>query len=164
MSEKQLSADSGTCSFKFVSSVKPLTVNIEYRTCLPTAPRPSKQKSKQTTTFFTGIDSDGYQHFEASFRGRCMKGCKLILPNEMIGAVLDRQTEDRTDDENVSVKTTWKATATFTDFYYWNHDNSAVASDGVRRCLEWASLASQSVHRKVDPDEVARAIPAVAKE
>jgi len=87
-----------------------------------------------------------------------MRGACVPLPVGFSGAVLNRA-EDvcSSQDEEPEARTEWHVTATFREFHYWNHDSIPVSNDGVRRCMEWASLA-EAIHSPIDPQEVEKAL------
>ena len=84
-----------------------------------------------------------------------MKGCEVPLPEGFSGVVLERREPSATDEPSAG----WRATSTFDSFTYWNHDNVPVSTDGVRRAIEWAALASH-IHKPINPEDVAREIEA----
>lgn len=86
-----------------------------------------------------------------------MKGCEMPLPEGFSGVVL----EHRESSAEEGPPAGWHATSTFSSFTYWNHDNAPASTDGVRRAMEWAALASQ-IHKPIDPDEVAQEVAAAA--
>jgi ribonuclease H2 subunit C len=102
---------------------------------------------------FAGTQSDGTTVLEAGFRGRFMKGSEVSLPEGFSGAVLEK----KEGSNGTEATTSYSATATFSSFTYWNHDTAPVATDGVRRAMEWAALASH-IHRPVDPKDVEAAV------
>jgi len=82
-----------------------------------------------------------------------MKGSVVSLPEGFSGAVLEKK-----EGSNATEATTsYNATGTFDSFTYWNHDTAPVATDGVRRAMEWAALASH-IHKPVDYKDVEAAV------
>lgn len=82
-----------------------------------------------------------------------MKGSVVSLPEGFSGAVLEkREASDATE-----ATTSYNATGTFNSFTYWNHDTAPVATDGVRRAMEWAALASH-IHKPVEHKDVEAAV------
>ncbi|KAG7673793.1 hypothetical protein Ndes2437B_g01965 [Nannochloris sp. 'desiccata'] len=92
---------------------------------------------------------DGTIVLEASFRGRFMKGSEIFLPEGFSGAVLEK----KEGSNGTEATTSYSATGTFDSFTYWNHDTAPVATDGIRRAMEWAALASH-IHKPVDHKHV----------
>jgi hypothetical protein len=84
---------------------------------------------------------------ESSFRGRKLVGAKLSLPAGYRGLVVQRRQGDSESEEGVPA---WAVSASFSELSYWNHDTVPLKSDGIRRCLEWASLAG-AIHAPVAP-------------
>ena len=78
------------------------------------------------------------------------------MPAWLTGAVVERRTEVGSD-EDATERTVWHATGSFKSFTYWNHDTAPVATDTVRRCMEWAALAAH-IHAPMDPEDVDRAL------
>ena len=92
-------------------------------------------------------DGDSIRTFEAGFRGRCMRGCELNLPEGYSGVVLERR-HQKSDEISTH---SWQAVGTFDAFSYWNHDRHPVNSDGIQRVMEWAALAS-AIHKPLEPE------------
>ncbi len=103
--------------------------------------------------FSTGTKSDGTKVLKASFRGRFMKGAEVTLPEGFSGAVLEK----KEGSNGTEATTSYNSTGTFSTFTYWNHDTAPVATDGVRRAMEWAALASH-IHKPVDFKDVEAAM------
>lgn len=82
-----------------------------------------------------------------------MKGSEVTLPEGFSGAVLKR----KEGSNGTEATTSYHASNTFSSFTYWNHDTAPVATDGVRRAMEWAALASH-IHKPVDPKDVEAAV------
>lgn len=118
---------------------------------------PAGEGPAQVTGYFkiapTGQQSDGLDVLQSSFRGRTLMGVELPLPEGYSGAVVQRQ------EATGATAAGWRATGVFDALRYWNHDTIPLASDGVRRGMEWAALSGR-VHAPLSPAEVEQALAA----
>jgi len=84
---------------------------------------------------------DGAKTQTAFFRGRCLKGAQLPLQAGYTGYVVEKQPPSSTGDDAAPER--WKATSTFDQLTYWNHETVPTSVDPVRRAVDWAGLSVQ---------------------
>ncbi|XP_069063958.1 ribonuclease H2 subunit C [Pleurodeles waltl] len=82
-----------------------------------------------------------------SFRGRCLRGQEVALPDGYVGMVLkeDHKPCSEEDDRCVRVKSTFRA------FMSWNLETPPSSDDSVLMSIMWPKIA-EAIHAPVDEE------------
>ncbi|KAH9289676.1 hypothetical protein KI387_033793, partial [Taxus chinensis] len=108
----------------------------------------------------TGVVVDELELKESSFRGRKLARATLAISGSYCGFVLGKM---KPEDHNGVSKASnleeggvdsWKATASFDNITYWNHDNLPSESDTFNCCFHWFPVAN-AIHKPITAAEIA---------
>jgi len=86
--------------------------------------------------------------FEATFRGRLLKGQKVQNPDGYVGLLLKEDDKDYEDNDEKQDCVGWSVVGEFNELTYWNRERMPSKQDYYCKWIEWIKLAN-AIHKPI---------------